>query len=206
MTSLLDVSILISLLDANHEHHAAVMGWWNQNEDPWASCPITQNGYLRIVTQQRYANTISVNEAVQKLTQAVSTTAHEFMSDDISLLDKQLVAHQHIQGPKKMTDIYLLALSVFSWCAVRDARHGRLSRRRAAGDQRLRARHQSLMTALTAVVGSGLRMPDDRGGHGVSVPGVGTDDSALLAWLPGLVGPCRALASKTTTCRRGPWA
>ena len=112
MTSLLDVSVLISLLDANHEHHAAVMGWWNQNEDRWASCPITQNGYLRIVTQQAYANTISVNEAIQKLTQAISTTAHEFLSDDISLLDKQLVAHQHIQGPKQMTDIYLLALSV----------------------------------------------------------------------------------------------
>ena len=112
MTSLLDVSVLISLLDANHEHHAAVMGWWSQSEDPWASCPVTQNGYLRIVTQQGYANTISVSEAINKLTQAVSTTAHEFLPDDISLLDTQLVAHQHIQGPKQMTDIYLLALSV----------------------------------------------------------------------------------------------
>ena len=112
MTSLLDVSVLISLLDANHEHHGAAMGWWNENEDSWASCPITQNGYLRIVTQQRYPNTISVNEAIQKLTQAVSTPAHRFLSDDISLLDKRLVAHQHIQGPKQMTDIYLVALSV----------------------------------------------------------------------------------------------
>ena len=112
MTSLLDVSVLISLLDANHEHHAAVMGWWAQNKDPWASCPITQNGYLRIVTQQRYANTIGVNEAIQKLTQAVSTSDHVFVPDDISLLDKQHVAHQHVQGPKQMTDVYLLALSV----------------------------------------------------------------------------------------------
>ena len=112
MTSLLDVSVLISLLDANHEYHPAVMGWWNQNKDPWASCPITQNGYLRIVTQQKYANTISASEAIQRLSQAVSAAAHEFLPDDISLLNKQLVAHQHIHGPKHMTDIYLLALSV----------------------------------------------------------------------------------------------
>lgn len=112
MTSLLDVNVLISLLDASHEHHAAVMGWWEETDDPWASCPITQNGYLRIVTQQGYANAISVSAAIDKLTQAVSTTAHEFLADDISLLDKQLVAHHHIQGPKQMTDIYLLALSV----------------------------------------------------------------------------------------------
>ena len=112
MMSLLDVNVLIGLLDANHEYHAAVMEWWNQNDGQWASCPITQNGYLRIVTQQKYSNTISVNEALKKLMQTVSTTAHVFLFDDISLLDKKLVTHKHIQGPKQMTDIYLLALSV----------------------------------------------------------------------------------------------
>ena len=112
MTSLLDVNVLVGMLDANHEHHAAVAGWLGQNEDTWASCPITQNGYLRIVTQEGYANAISINEAVNKLGQAVSTASHEFLSDDISLLNEQLVAHEHIQGPKQLTDIYLLALSV----------------------------------------------------------------------------------------------
>ena len=113
MTSLLDVGVLISLLDANHEHHAAVRRWWYQNEDPWASCPITQNGYLRIVTQEGYPNTVSINEAIGKLTQATSTPKHEFLSDNVSLLNKNLIAHAHIQGPKQLTDVYLLALSVF---------------------------------------------------------------------------------------------
>ena len=113
MTSLLDVNVLISLLDANHEHHAAARGWFDQNEDPWASCPITQNGYLRIVTQDGYANAIGINMAVRTLSQAVSTPGHEFLPDDISLLDQQIVAHQHVQGPKQLTDVYLLALSVF---------------------------------------------------------------------------------------------
>ena len=112
MTSLLDVNVLISLLDANHAHHQAVMGWFGQNNGRWASCPITQNGYLRVVTQQSYPNTISITAAIRTLTQAVSTPNHEFLSDDISLLDPQLVAHKHIQGPKQFPDIYLLALSV----------------------------------------------------------------------------------------------
>ena len=112
MTSLLDVNALIGLLDANHQHHAAITGWLGQNKDPWASCPITQNGYLRIVTQEGYRNTISIKEAIKKLSQAVSTPDHEFLSDDISLLDQHLVARKHIQGHKQLTDIYLLALSV----------------------------------------------------------------------------------------------
>ena len=112
MTSLLDVNVLISLLDANHEHHPAVMGWFGQNNDRWASCPTTQNGYLRIVTLERYGNTISINEAIRRLSRAVSTPDHDFLSDNISLLNPQHVAHRHIQGPKQFTDIYLLALSV----------------------------------------------------------------------------------------------
>ena len=112
MTSLLDVNVLISLLDANHQHHAAAMGWFSQNTDLWASCPITQNGYLRIVTGDGYANTISINKAVRTLLQAVSTPRHEFLPDDISLLNQQIVAHQNVRGPKQLTDVYLLALSV----------------------------------------------------------------------------------------------
>lgn len=112
MTSLLDVNVLISLLDANHEHHPAVMGWFAQNNDRWASCPTTQNGYLRVVTGESYPNTISIPAAIRTLSRAVSTPDHEFLSDDISLLDTRLVAHRHIQGPKQFPDIYLLALSV----------------------------------------------------------------------------------------------
>ena len=73
---------------------------------------ITQNGYLRIVTQEKHPNAISMQAAIKTLSQAVTTPDHEFLSDDISLLNPQLVAHEHIRGPKQLTDIYLLALSV----------------------------------------------------------------------------------------------
>lgn len=112
MTSLLDVNVLISLLDASHEHHPAVMGWFRQNNDPWASCPTTQNGYLRVVTKDGYPNRVSIKKAIRTLSQAVFTSDHQFLPDDISLLEPQHVAHEHIQGSKQFTDIYLLALSV----------------------------------------------------------------------------------------------
>ena len=112
MTSLLDVNVLISLLDASHGYHAVAKGWFDQNNGPWASCPITQNGYLRIVTQESYRNTISIQKAITTLKRAVSMPSHAFLSDDISLLDKKFVAHSQIQSHKEFTDIYLLALSV----------------------------------------------------------------------------------------------
>lgn len=113
MKHLLDVNALVSLLDANHEHHAAITAWRSQSSEPWASCPITQNGYLRIVTQESYPNTISIGEAIKTLSQAVSAPSHEFLPDNVSLLDQQLIAHKHFQGHRQLTDIYLLALSVF---------------------------------------------------------------------------------------------
>lgn len=112
MTSLLDVNVLIGLLDSSHDHHAAVTAWFDNNESGWASRPITQNGYLRIVTRGEYPNAISPTAAVKRLSQAVSDPAHQFLFDDISLLNRQLVTHKHIQGHQQWTDVYLLALSV----------------------------------------------------------------------------------------------
>ena len=112
MTSLLDVNVLVSLLDANHEHHYATKGWFDQNDGGWASCPTTQNGYLRIVTGAKYGNRIDIKEALEKLSKAVSTRGHKFLSDDISLLNQQHFEPKHFQGHNQLTDIYLLALSV----------------------------------------------------------------------------------------------
>ena len=113
MTSLLDVNALLSLLDANHEHHAAITGWLHTHrDDSWASCPITQNGYVRIVTQDAYPNSLSIDIAVETLSNAVSTPTHVFLADDISILNRELFEHRHIRGNKQITDVYLYALAV----------------------------------------------------------------------------------------------
>ena len=112
MTSLLDVNVLVALLDANHVHHAASTAWLGPSNRRWASCPITQNGYLRLATVKGYPNAISPEEALKKLSQAVSSPAHEFLADDISLVSGLFVTPNLVEGHKQWTDIYLLALSV----------------------------------------------------------------------------------------------
>ena len=112
MRALLDVNVLIALLDENHAHHAAASNWFaNHVEDGWASCPLTQNGCVRIISQPRYPNALGVAEAVERLQAAVSTRHHQFLPDDVSLLDDSVVDRSQLMSPRQLTDVYLLALA-----------------------------------------------------------------------------------------------
>jgi toxin-antitoxin system PIN domain toxin len=111
--ALFDLNALIALLDSQHIHHARAMQWWAQNQSHgWASCPLTQNGFVRVVSQPNYLFPISVGDALDHLRRNIDTDAHTFWPDDISLLDKERIDHAHVLGPKQLTDIYLLALAV----------------------------------------------------------------------------------------------
>lgn len=113
MRALLDVNALLALFDTEHQHHETAADWWAANRDEgWASCPFTQNGYLRIVSQRAYLHPISIGAAISTLTSASADQSHAFWPDDLSLLDDALIDHGAIVGPKQLTDIYLLALAV----------------------------------------------------------------------------------------------
>ena len=113
MRALYDVNALLALLDTNHDSHNAVSSWFEGNvELGWASCPLTQNGYLRIVSQARYPRPRPLAEAHQQLLAAISTPHHQFIPDDVSLLDDTVVRFRHLSGHRQLTDIYLLALAV----------------------------------------------------------------------------------------------
>ena len=113
MRALYDVNALLALLDRNHSAFIPVSSWFAVNiEYGWASCPLTQNGYLRVVSQTRYRNAVSLFEAFERLQEATSTQFHQFISDDISLLDDTLVDARRLSGHRQLTDVYLLALAV----------------------------------------------------------------------------------------------
>ncbi len=113
MRALLDVNVLIALLDENHSSHELVAEWLSDHiQDGWASCPLTQNGCVRILSLPRYPNSLRIEEAVGRLRSAVSTPHHQFIADDISLLDGDLVDSRSLLGPGQVTDSYLLALAV----------------------------------------------------------------------------------------------
>ena len=113
MRSLLDVNVLIALLDAEHVHHDAAREWMRENiRHGWATCPITQNGCLRIMAQPGYPHRIPSSLVAERLREATSTNHHRFWSDSVSLLDASTMDWDRIVGPRQITDIYLLALAV----------------------------------------------------------------------------------------------
>ena len=113
MRALLDVNVLIALLDADHSLHARAMHWLEANARAgWASCPITENGCLRIMSHASYPNALPVQAVVERLAEARAGGFHEFWPDDVSLLDRRVADAARIHGPRQITDIYLLALAV----------------------------------------------------------------------------------------------
>jgi toxin-antitoxin system PIN domain toxin len=110
--ALLDVNVLLALLDADHVDHRRTHDWLDdQIAGGWASCPITENGFVRIISQPRYPSPVSPAQAVALLRRASAEAYHEFWPCDASILDAAIVDATRLHGPRQVTDAYLLALA-----------------------------------------------------------------------------------------------
>lgn len=113
MRSLLDVNVLLALLDADHVDHVRARQWLAlERSHGWATCAITENGFVRVITQPRYPNPITVTAAIALLGRTAAGTDHEFWPADVSLLDGSVVEPTRVHGPRQVTDAYLFALAV----------------------------------------------------------------------------------------------
>jgi uncharacterized protein len=113
MRSLLDINVLIAIHDRDHVHHLQASHWLEQHiGEGWATCPLTQNGCLRIMSQPAYASPQSIPVLMAMLHRSTSTKFHETWSDDLSLLDERYFRRDHIHGHRQLTDLYLLGLAV----------------------------------------------------------------------------------------------
>lgn len=114
MTYLLDVNVLIALIDRKHVHHDLAHRWFaDRGSAAWATCPLTQNGVLRIVGHTRYANTPGSPAAVVPvLTSLCALPGHMFWPDDISLIDARHATASKLLTSGQLTDAYLLALAI----------------------------------------------------------------------------------------------
>jgi uncharacterized protein len=111
--ALLDVNVLVALLDAGHLHHSAATRWLAAHQrQGWASCPLTQNGCLRILSLPSYPNPQPIAQVAERLTQAAAGAAHEFWPDSLSLLEAERIRWSHVLTSRQITDTYLLALAV----------------------------------------------------------------------------------------------
>jgi toxin-antitoxin system PIN domain toxin len=111
--ALLDVNVLIALLDSAHVHHRVATAWLGNNLDQgWASCPLTQNGCLRILSNPSYPSPLPLTEVVERLAQATADASHAFWADSVSLLDRERIGWPHVLTGRQLTDAYLLALAL----------------------------------------------------------------------------------------------
>jgi uncharacterized protein len=111
--SFYDVNALIALFDPQHIFREKASSWHQAHfREGWATCPITENGLLRIVCQPKYANPSTVGILRTQLQKATASDFHQFWSDDITLIDPSVVNPAFALTSAMLTDVYLLALAV----------------------------------------------------------------------------------------------
>ena len=112
MKSLLDVNCLIALFDEPHASHLIVKNWFlNAESNGWLTCPITENGCIRILSAQVYARPKPAVAVIHALRQAFKNPSHHFVADDFSLTDSGWLEPSLLTS-SQVTDICLLKLAM----------------------------------------------------------------------------------------------
>lgn len=111
--ALLNVNILTALLWPAHEHHDAAHRWFGGRADaPWATCSLTQLGFVRIVSNPAFSrDALSPIEALALLGENLAHPGHEFWTDGVQVPAAVKGLEARLQGYKQLTDAYLLSLA-----------------------------------------------------------------------------------------------
>ena len=111
---LLDVNLLLALCDSCHVHHELAHEWFAaKGQLAWATCPITENGFIRIASQPSYPNSPGGTSCVANLLRRFCRgRGHHFWPDAVSLMDETLFKFSLTPSPNQTTDVYLLGLAV----------------------------------------------------------------------------------------------
>ncbi len=113
MRALLDINVLIALLDSAHVHHRIATAWLgNHARHGWASCPLTQIGCIRIMSQPAYPNTRPAGQVAERLRGATADRHHEFWPADLDLVGGQVIDWSLVLTSRHVTDLYLLGLAI----------------------------------------------------------------------------------------------
>ncbi len=112
--ALLDVNVLVALHDPLHLHHEDAHLWFGRNRKyGWATCPLTINGCVRVLSNPAYRTVDATPaEVIEKLKSLCATPDHHFWADSLPLFDDTLFRAAAIRGHQNITDAYLLGLAV----------------------------------------------------------------------------------------------
>lgn len=111
---LLDVNVWIALLDDAHVHNAQALVLFQTPGLCIATCPLVENGVLRILDMPFYSNreAVGFQPVRQAMRLACADVDHCFWQDDLSLIHDEAPDWSRVYGHNQITDLYLLALAV----------------------------------------------------------------------------------------------
>lgn len=108
---LLDINAVIALIDPLHVHHERAHRWFaSRGGTPWYTCPIVQNGVVRVVSHPKYPNTQPAPIVLASLASLAAREDHVFLPDSVSLLDSSIHT-ERLLASAQVTDSYLLHLA-----------------------------------------------------------------------------------------------
>jgi toxin-antitoxin system PIN domain toxin len=109
---LLDVNVLIALADVKHEHHRRATQWFGmQKANGWATCPLSELGFLRIVSNASYGSgAMPLDQALEYMAEFANMPEHRFVPDSIPAVEATHLSLSMLKGHQQVTDAYLLAL------------------------------------------------------------------------------------------------
>lgn len=111
--TLLDVNVLVALFDPDHVHHEAAHRWFAKSrESGWATCPLTENGVVRILSNPSYSGATETMDAVlRRLSLFCASGQHVFWEDSLSFRDERVFERPVPIAHRQLTDVYLLGLA-----------------------------------------------------------------------------------------------
>src|SRR5439155_20800811 len=97
-----------------HVHHQLAHDWFEDNKGAgWASCPLTENGLLRIFSNPAFIDPpVPLSDLTALLKRWCQRSPHHFWPDDVSLKDPGAFIMSAVRGHRQLTDVYLLGLAV----------------------------------------------------------------------------------------------
>jgi len=108
--ALLDVNALVALAWDSHVHHVAMRAWFAaRSADGWATCPVTESGFVRVSSNPKALPSFVAVEAARGVLSALRNVGvHSFLADDVSLTDPDVPP---LVGHRQVTDAHLLTLA-----------------------------------------------------------------------------------------------
>ncbi len=111
---LLDTNLLIALLWPSHEKHDLALKWFTRHRAKgWATCSITQAGFVRIVSNPAFSrDAVQPREAIQVLSANTAARDHAFWPDEFPVAEAVAFTGVRLMGHQQVTDACLLGLAI----------------------------------------------------------------------------------------------